>query len=305
MRLLSLILVTVVVAAIAAVAAFNAGPKLLGSSGVISGGSLHGVLLVIGVCCVVIAPQYAFRLLPRASSGSRIARLGLPRRLQHCATGLLITLLYARILPLPAAIVCLAASTAAFAAVQAARTRSPSTNKQFLAAFGGLLREHERAGAPPAALYFLAGALLVVVLLPQRLCTFALLSVSLGDPTAAITGQLLGGPRILGEKTLSGFLGCSVACGACAAAIARASTLDGSQPLGALSLCILAAVAGLAAASAELLGGRVPGMDDNLVMPIGAGLLVKITQVGAAALAAWGLQLAQPLAEALAALTVA
>merc|ERR1712008_222762 len=111
-----------------------------------------------------------------------------------------------------------------------------------------------------------------VLCFPRRLCLFAILSASLGDPAAAMTGQLLGGPRLLGPKTWAGSAGGFMVCGTCAIALLGRTT---ASALSIEAHTWLFGFAGFAAALSELCGGLLPGCDDNLVLPVGSGFLLR------------------------------
>lgn len=213
---------------------------------------------LFGACSGMIALQYVARKAPML--GSRLERLQLPRRVQHASSGVAIVMLYL-VLPRRVAIGALGTGFAALGLLQALRHMSRAVDAQFIAAFGTLLREEERRGAPPAALGFLGGSLFCAAFLPRRVCLAAILGAALGDPAAAIVGGLLGGPRLVGKKTLSGFLACFSIAGACGAIIH-----SGGVTIAAMSF----ALCGLTTAVAELLGGLGPLGDDNFAVLFGA-----------------------------------
>lgn len=226
-------------------------------------------------CCSVVGLQYIAKQAPSLSG--RWASLQLPRRVQHATSGLLIAILYVK-LPWRLAVGGLGAGFVAFALLQCLRQLSPIVNKEFLSAFGDILKEEEREGAPPAALSFLLGSLLCALCFPWRVCLVSILGAALGDPAAAIVGELAGGPKIAGKKTLGGFLGCFAASGTCGLAVAMhgigAADADIIGQASALVSAFL--LCGTATAVPELATGLRNGMEDNVAVLFGAGILLSV-----------------------------
>jgi len=224
--------------------------------------------LLLAVCLPVIVLQF---LAGHATitSNPKLARLQLPRRCQHASSGLLITVLYL-LLPYHIAVGGLGTGFLAFLLLQLLRSRVPEVQARFLDAFGPLLKENERAGAPPAALWFLGGNLFCFLALPSKLCLATLLAASFGDPAAAVIGTLYGGKKLIGSKTSVGSAACflvSGACGVLAAVILPSS--DSGFTLTAALPCFL--LSGYCFAAAELVGGCM-GIDDNLFMQVTGSL---------------------------------
>ncbi len=118
----------------------------------------------------------------------------------------------------------------------------------------------EELGHPSGATLLVAGYLLATVLLPAPAAAGGILALAVGDPAAAVVGRWYGERHDLGpQKTWVG----SVAC------FAVTLPIIWLMPYFTLS----AAVA--AAAMAALIERRA-GSLDNLLIPIGVGLLLKL-----------------------------
>ncbi len=107
------------------------------------------------------------------------------------------------------------------------------------------------------ALFFVLSALVVLVLFPTRIAFLAVLALALVDGVATIAGRAWGRTRIYRGKTLEGSLGGIV--------VAILVFLFFITPLQAVLLALFAGVV-------ELLSP----VDDNLVIPILAGLFLQI-----------------------------
>lgn len=270
---LSIVIVGAVGTAVAVGAAFVQVVAPVGRRA--AGGSLSlETLALFSACAVTVALQH---VIGKVGAGGRCSRLSLPRRLQHASTGLLIAGLYS-VLPWKVSIGGLGTGTLGLGIIQLLRGRSKLVEVKFLEAFGPLLKEEERRGAPPAALSFLAGALLSALLFPRRVCQATLLGAALADPAAACIGELCGGPRLLGRKTAIGTSTCAIIGGLCGVAIVVASeeaTVAASAPLWPV-FCST----GSAIAVAELLGNLGPVGDDNFAVIFGSGLLLAGLRAG-------------------------
>lgn len=243
------------------------------------GGNLSGGILVGGICAAVIALQYAVAATEALSHCG--PKLNVQRKVQHIASGLAIAALF-RTLPLLISQLALGAAVAAFSLFHLAR-RLPEVNRQFLALFGPMLKDEERsASRPPAALHFLLGCLLCVLAFPRQLATFCILSATVADPIAAVGGLLLGGPRLLGRKTLGGSAACCLAGAAVAAGVLLCGgggpPVQQGPPLGVGPYAWACLACGLAAAVGELLGCLWWCLDDNLTTSFGAGVLLCASQ---------------------------
>jgi len=123
----------------------------------------------------------------------------------------------------------------------------------------GVYRDDE-VGRPSGATLLAAGYLLAVALLPAEAAAGGILALAVGDPAASVVGRWYGSRRGLGAgKTWIGSLTCFLA------------TLP---VIWVLPYFDLPAAAG-AAAMAALIERRAGGLD-NLLIPIGVGLLLRL-----------------------------
>ena len=197
--------------------------------------------------------------------GSLWHQLHLQRRLQHCMSGMLV-MYYQRNESETNFISFTSAAIFFTGIVHIGRLYLPLVRNLFVASFGGILRESETVGLRvPGAVYFLIGILLSYLVFSQTLCSLAILAVSVGDPCAGICGVLFPSLKLVGNKSLSGTLGCSIVTGM----VIMGVCLWGDTRLSLLEGCVI----GLAAGVAELFAV----VDDNLTMPILFGGLVQIT----------------------------
>eukprot|EP00927_Polykrikos_kofoidii_P057289 TRINITY_DN51403_c0_g1_i1.p2 TRINITY_DN51403_c0_g1~~TRINITY_DN51403_c0_g1_i1.p2 ORF type:complete len:284 (-),score=44.52 TRINITY_DN51403_c0_g1_i1:114-965(-) len=235
---------------------------------------LWGGVRIFLICSAVVSLQYVVAHLEALSNVG--AKVNVQRSLQHIASGVAILALFIH-LPWLMSILAGGASVFAFLILQVARMVSREVNQQFLQAFGSMLKTSERSGSqPPGAFFFLLGFVLSASLFPRRLATFGILSATFGDPLAAFGGVVFGGPRILGDKTLGGFLSCCVT-GAAAGLLVIFFMTDGANLA---ELLGVSAVCGLASGVGELVGGRVALLDDNLTSNFGSCLLIFIVARG-------------------------
>lgn len=121
-----------------------------------------------------------------------------------------------------------------------------------------LSRPEERTGFIIGPTYLAIGIILTLILLPSTIAYSSIWIGSIGDPVAAIVGMRFGRRRIIRLKTVEGF-----------AAGLAASFLAASL----LVSPLIALIGAAGAMFVELLD--VP--DDNLTMPVAAGVLMTLT----------------------------
>lgn len=148
---------------------------------------------VVGAVGVSVALQFALSRAGAASApDKRRTNLHVLRKVQHAGTGMLFAAVLEAGMPLRLGAALLLGAAAAFLAVHLARLVHPPLQAAFLAAFAGIMREHERHSLPGAA-YFLAGCGAVAACAPRPLVVAAILAVSVGDPVASAVGIAWGG----------------------------------------------------------------------------------------------------------------
>jgi dolichol kinase len=120
-------------------------------------------------------------------------------------------------------------------------------------------REPERDHFITAPLHLAAGVILALLIFPRNVAYASIAVVAAGDPVAALVGTRFGRIHIK-EKTVEGFLAGTVA-----------STLIASLAVP-LYLASIGAVAGMLLELSDV-------FEDNLTVPIGAGLCMLIAQL--------------------------
>ncbi len=126
-------------------------------------------------------------------------------------------------------------------------------------------REKDRKGFVLGPVTLGLGAMLALILYPLPAASLAIYALAFGDGIASLAGTMLRGPRIplVGGKTFSG----SVACFAAVFAVTLGVT---QRPLDAL----------VVGAASALLEAIPAGNFDNIVLPVGVGLLATRLPMG-------------------------
>lgn len=137
-----------------------------------------------------------------------------------------------------------------------------SFRKTFHRVFGMILRKHEMRDFTGAT-YLLFSSMLCVAFMNPYIASASIAFLSLGDTFAALVGINLGRRKFIsGNKSLEGSIACFVACFIFGLLWLR-------NPL-------LALGGALAATLAEL--SRIP-LDDNILVPLGSGLVMTLMTV--------------------------
>ncbi|KAF1336575.1 hypothetical protein FI667_g263, partial [Globisporangium splendens] len=217
--------------------------------------------------------------------------LHLQRKAQHALTGLLF---YAAswVMPLHVAIPTLFIVACAFYAVHQLRKLNPRVDALYVASFHGILRRDEASKAVlPGAFYFVLGTAIAAAVYPLPVARLAILCLGVGDPAASLVGTLYNQhkqtnnptkpkkQKSYSTKSWAGFVGALVASFA-----ATFLSLSWSDTQKATSLPIEdkqvrvrlaeALLAGITTAIAEAID--VAGWDDNLSLPLIAGLILQL-----------------------------
>ena len=248
------------------------------SSSSISVSAVVGASVIVSVLALQLLLSRPSSFLSRYSH-----QLHLQRRLQHVVTSLLLTALSTAAFPLPTAVLLLAASCLIVLCLHRARLHWPQLNALFLQHCGSLLRPHEHRSLP-SGFFLLLGftcALTLCLLLPAvftlPLARLSLLIEALGDPVAALTGQLLS-PSASGRKTLAGSAGMAATSAALLLMYCGLKQTDWRWLL----------TAPLLAALVERSSGRGSGgqwwaglRDDNFTVPVLCTALLSLLQLTA------------------------
>jgi len=154
--------------------------------------------------------------------------------------------------------------TFTFLAFEVIRLRAPGINRWFFSHFKPLLRERE-ASRLTAASYALVASLAALLAFQRDIAVLALSFLAVGDPLATIVGKEVGRRKLL-SKTLEGDLACFISC----VAVGLVSYYAGS------SIRPLTIAAGVV--SATVVEAIPLPVDDNLAMPLSAGLMMTVMQ---------------------------
>jgi len=165
---------------------------------------------------------------------------------------------------LPATLGLLAAGTLFYSFAESSRLRGvpiPLVSALTLIAS----REKDRKGFVLGPVTLGIGAMLGLVLYPLPAASLAIYALAFGDGIASLAGTMLRGPRVpfLQGKTLSGSL-------ACFAAVFTVTLAVTQRPLDALVI----------GAASALLEAIPAGNFDNIVLPVGVGLLATRLPIG-------------------------
>lgn len=112
--------------------------------------------------------------------------------------------------------------------------------------------------------YLLTGVALVLLLFPKPIVSLTLLYLAFADPIASYIGIRYGKDKLLGQKTIQGFVAAFVVCFICSFIFLY------SAPIPADRLIAFGLLSGLVGALAELI--PIGKLDDNLTLPILSGI---------------------------------
>jgi dolichol kinase len=186
----------------------------------------------------------------------------LARKTWHMLGVLIMVLIHQRV-SRETAIILLLATMLVFVVPDVIRQYSSKLNNIFVGLFQSVIREgevHKLSGNS----YLITGVLLVVLLFPPKIVSLTLLFLAFADPIASCIGILYGKDKILGQKSLQGFL---AAFGVCTLATfgylyAHNMLVD--------RIVVISLLAGLIGAFSELL--PIGKLDDNLTLPVMSAL---------------------------------
>ena len=153
----------------------------------------------------------------------------------------------------------LAMVCAVFIPVDLLRQSYPRFNELVIQIFRPLLREHEARGLAGTT-WLLTGVLLIALIFPMEIVTLTLLFLALADPIASYVGIRFGRDKLLGNKSLQGFMAAFVVCTCLSVAYFFHNNLMMDR------IYLVAPLAGLMGALSELL--PIGKLDDNLSLPV-------------------------------------
>lgn len=180
------------------------------------------------------------------------------RKIWHMATVFGIFAAY-QLVDQMTAMVVLAIAYLVFIPFDFLRLRYPKLNKFACAVMGPLMRTSE-INSTAGTTYLLTGVTLIVMVFPKPIVALSILFLAFADPLASYVGIRYGRDKILGNKTIQGFL----------AAFAICTVLTfiylWSNEVGLSRRLVISFLAGFIGALAELI--PVAKLDDNLTMPV-------------------------------------
>jgi dolichol kinase len=135
--------------------------------------------------------------------------------------------------------------------------------------FNAITRPRERFIIPAATWYCISMAT-VVILSRKTIAQVAVMVLGVGDPAATLIGRTFKSRKLLGQKSVAGFLGfVSISAG-----MVLLFLLARRPDMGMGEVLALALVAGVVGALAELFGND--RIDDNLTIPLAVAIVTSI-----------------------------
>ncbi len=196
-------------------------------------------------------------------------KLHLQRRLQHLFSGIIV-LHFQRMYSTDVSRLFLVSAIIFTLLAHKSRQYVPVIQRIFVRSFNSILRKPEAyAYQTPGAVHFLLGNLISIALYSRDFCSLVIIAISFGDPVAGLFGILIPSRRIVGSKTLAGFLGCALASGP---VLLLAWTHWNENRLSGLEIGVLLLLFGLTTAVAELF----VILDDNISMPVLFGAIFRL-----------------------------
>jgi dolichol kinase len=194
----------------------------------------------------------------------------LARKTWHMLGVLIMVLIHQRV-SRETAIILLLASSLVFVVPDIIRQYSSKWNEIFVSMFQAVIREsevHKLSGNS----YLITGVLLIVLLFPAKIVSLTLLFLAFADPIASCVGILYGKDKIIGQKSLQGFLAAMGVCTLATFGYLYAHNLANDR------IVVMSLLGGLIGAFSELL--PIGKLDDNLTLPVmsatGLFLLFKL-----------------------------
>lgn len=188
----------------------------------------------------------------------RRSDMHLARKTWHMLGVLLMIAIHERVSK-ETAIILLLVTMLVFVVPDVLRQYSAKLNEVFVGIFQAVIRENEVHKLSGNS-YLIFGVLLLVLFFPPKIVTLTLFFLAFADPIASCIGIRYGKDKILGQKSLQGFLAAFVVCTLATFVFIRTQGLLSEKVL------IVSAVAGLIGALSELL--PIGKLDDNLTLPL-------------------------------------
>lgn len=184
--------------------------------------------------------------------------LHLIRKIWHCGAVLVLYFIWTKLAePLNKQLIYILAI--GFIVGDLLRVYVPALNRFFNSFFRIILRDNEE-NKLAGTTYLLCGLVIIMNFFSFPVVSLSILFLAFADPFASFIGIKFGKTKIMGGKSLEGFLAAFLLCSLIAGLFFHSYNL----PL--LSWCLAALGAGLIGAVAELV--PISSLDDNLTMPI-------------------------------------
>ena len=184
--------------------------------------------------------------------------LHLARKIWHIGGVSFIAAIYA-VLPHDASVALLALAWVMFVPLDFARLKYPHLNKYMVGVFRPIMRQSELDRLAGTS-FLLTGLLLVSLIFPPPIVLLTMFFLAFADPIASYFGIRYGKDKILGEKSLQGFLAAFVVC-----ALLTFTFLNSYELLSG-RIVLVSLIGGLIGALAELI--PIGKLDDNLTLPV-------------------------------------
>jgi len=139
------------------------------------------------------------------------------------------------------------------------RQRSEAINNLVVHLFKPIMRTHE-VNKPSGSSYLIAGVVIVVLIFPPPIVLFSLYFLAFGDPAASYFGIRFGRHKLIGNKSLQGFLSAFMVCTLITYIVMISKDLMTDQ------IWVVSIICGLIGALSELI--PIGGLDDNLTLPV-------------------------------------
>jgi len=198
----------------------------------------------------------------------------LARKTWHMLGVLLMVVIHERVTK-DTALILLLLTMIVFVVPDVLRQYSTKLNDIFIGIFQSVIRENEVHKLSGNS-YLISGVLLLVLFFPAKIVTLTLFFLAFADPIASCIGIRYGKDKILGQKSLQGFLAAFVVCMVATYIFIKTNGLLSEK------IFLVSTVAGLIGALSELL--PIGKLDDNLTLPIlsATGLYFLFTFFGIA-----------------------
>lgn len=192
-----------------------------------------------------------------SSSLKKRSDLHLARKIWHVSGVTLIAMLYAS-LPQTISQALIVLAWLMFVPADFLRLRHPQLNQILVQYFRPIMRQSELQKLAGTS-YLLTGLLIITFLFPAPIVLLAMFFLAFADPIASYFGIRFGKEKLLGEKSLQGFLAAFVVCSLLTFVFLNRYQLIDSR------IVFVSILGGLIGALAELI--PIGKLDDNLTLP--------------------------------------